>query len=182
MSDPREALGALVREVWAEWAKEQDDPKPSWLVPWEELDEGQREADMRIGATVSAVAVAAERERQHFPRDGVYVRPAAYDVSVWPEAEECIDSETWKVTVEYRGHGLWAVCRAVRRCLNAAGEWDYEMRPSERDDEWLAAHRFPLDAALDLAREHAPHVKINGMTATEVLARHQERHPEGCDG
>jgi len=27
-------------------------PKPSWLVPWEDLDEGQREVDMRIGVTL----------------------------------------------------------------------------------------------------------------------------------
>jgi hypothetical protein len=59
----RESLGALVREVWIEWAQEQPEPKPSWLTPWGELDEGQREVDMRIGATVAAVAGAAERER-----------------------------------------------------------------------------------------------------------------------
>ena len=111
----------------------------------------------------------------------IYTRPTAYDVSVWPEAEECIDSDTWKVTVEYRGHGKWAVMEGPY-CLSAAGEWGYEMRPSERDDEWLATHRFPLDDALDLARKHAPDVTVNGMTATEVLARHRERHPDGCDG
>jgi hypothetical protein len=36
---------------------------------------------------------------------------------------------------------------------------------------------------LDLACKHAPGVKINGMTATEVLAHHRERHPDGnCRG
>ncbi|MEV0826414.1 hypothetical protein [Nonomuraea rubra] len=35
--------------MWVEWAREQSDPKPSWLLPWEELDDGQREVDMRIG-------------------------------------------------------------------------------------------------------------------------------------
>lgn len=49
-----EALGRLVREAWVAWAREQDDPKPSWLVPWEELGDGQREADIRIGEAVAA--------------------------------------------------------------------------------------------------------------------------------
>lgn len=113
--------------------------------------------------------------------DGVWARVRSYDVSVWPDDIECIDSETWKLTVEYRGHGKWAIVRG-RSCLGSNGEWDWEMRPSEREDEWLAAHRFPLAEALDLARRHAPAVKINGMTAVEVLARHREQHPEGgCD-
>lgn len=46
---PRELAGRLVRQVWTEWAREQPDPKPSWLLPWEELDDAQREVDMRIG-------------------------------------------------------------------------------------------------------------------------------------
>jgi len=54
-----EALGALVRSVWVEWAREQPNPKPSWLIPWEDLDPGQREVDMRIGEAVAA----AERKR-----------------------------------------------------------------------------------------------------------------------
>ena len=55
----REDLGRLVRETWIAWAREQPDPKPSWLVPFDDLDEGQREVDMRIGEAVAA----AERER-----------------------------------------------------------------------------------------------------------------------
>jgi hypothetical protein len=58
MPDDREALGRLVRETWVAWAKEQYRPKPSWLLPWEDLDNGQREVDMRIGSAVAAQAVA----------------------------------------------------------------------------------------------------------------------------
>ena len=50
VTEPRELVGRLVRQVWTEWAREQPDPKPSWLLSWEELDDGQREVDMRIGA------------------------------------------------------------------------------------------------------------------------------------
>lgn len=59
MADPREAFGRLVRETWVEWAREQPDPKPAWLTGWNELDYGQREVNMRIGAAVAA----AERAR-----------------------------------------------------------------------------------------------------------------------
>lgn len=54
-----ESSGRLVRQVWVDWAREQPDAKPSWLVPWEELDAGQREVDRRIEIAVAT----AERER-----------------------------------------------------------------------------------------------------------------------
>lgn len=55
----REELGRVVRGVWVTWAREQADARHSWLVPWDDLDDGQREVDMRIGEAVAAV----ERER-----------------------------------------------------------------------------------------------------------------------
>ena len=54
MPDDRETLGRIVRETWVAWAKEQPDPKGSWLTGWDELDGGQREVDMRIGEAVAA--------------------------------------------------------------------------------------------------------------------------------
>lgn len=54
----REDLGRIVRETWVKWASEQPDPKPSWLTEWEDLDDGQREVDMRIGEAVAAAACA----------------------------------------------------------------------------------------------------------------------------
>lgn len=54
----REALGRLVRETWVAWAREQADAKPSWLLPWEELAERDREVDMRIGEAVAAFVTA----------------------------------------------------------------------------------------------------------------------------
>lgn len=57
----REELGRLVREVWIMWAREQPNPKPSWLQPWEALTEPEREVDRRIGATLEEVGRAAQR-------------------------------------------------------------------------------------------------------------------------
>lgn len=45
-------LGKIVRNAWIEWAKEQSNPKPSWLVPYEELSQPDKDADIRIGKAV----------------------------------------------------------------------------------------------------------------------------------
>lgn len=50
--EPRELIGRMVRQIWVNWAQEQPNPKASWLLPWEELDKGQQEVDMRIGAAL----------------------------------------------------------------------------------------------------------------------------------
>jgi len=55
----REALGRLVREVWIAWAREQPNPKPSWLVPWEGLSEPDKEVDRRIGERLAAEGARA---------------------------------------------------------------------------------------------------------------------------
>ncbi len=51
--EDRDALGRVVREAWTIWAKNQPDPKPSWLVPYDLLPETDREADRRIGEAVA---------------------------------------------------------------------------------------------------------------------------------
>jgi hypothetical protein len=95
--------------------------------------------------------------------------PTAYTVTCLPD--ETPDANSWELTVEYRGRGLWAIKR-WSNCLSRNGEWDYEHIPSEREDEWLAEHRFPLEEALELAKKAAPDVIVNGMTAADVLAWH----------
>lgn len=49
MTADREALGRLVRETWVTWAREQPDPKPSWLVTWDGLPESDLVAERRGG-------------------------------------------------------------------------------------------------------------------------------------
>lgn len=51
----REFLGRLVREVWVVWARDQEDPKPHHLAPWDALGEGDREVDRRIGETLLGI-------------------------------------------------------------------------------------------------------------------------------
>lgn len=88
-----------------------------------------------------------------------------YEVSILPRDD--INRSAWSLNVAYRGHGLYAVI-AHRCCLSSSGSWDYEAIPSEREDEWIAEHRFPLEEALRLAAEHAPNVVCNGKTAVEL--------------
>ncbi len=75
----------------------------------------------------------------------------------------------FSITVEWRSEGRWAVCR-FRQCLDANGEWDFERSPSNREDEWLDAHRFDLDTALWLAQQAAPTITVNGYSIADVLA------------
>lgn len=99
----------------------------------------------------------------------VKTRVTQYVVNAHPDPES-LDGSIFDLTVEYRGNDLWAVCRHGR-CLDASGRWSPEPRPGERDDEmWLAMHRFPERAALDLAAQWAPFLKVNGHTPREAWA------------
>lgn len=61
----REELGRAVRQVWVAWAHEQPAPKPSWLLPWEALDDGQREVDMRIGEALHETGRRAQDKQSN---------------------------------------------------------------------------------------------------------------------
>jgi hypothetical protein len=50
----RDDLGRIVRKAWVRWARMQPDPKPSWLVPYDELSEADKEADRQIGEAVAS--------------------------------------------------------------------------------------------------------------------------------
>jgi hypothetical protein len=97
-----------------------------------------------------------------------FVEATRFEVSLFPADD--INRSAFTIDVEYRGHDRWAVVRH-RQCLNAAGEWSYESIPSEREEEWLAAHRFDLATAQQLAKQAAPHLIVNGRTALDVYRR-----------
>lgn len=78
------------------------------------------------------------------------------------------------VTVEHRGRGTWAVLWGGL-CLGADGEWDYEPSSSNREDEWLATHRFSEREALQRAAEQAETVTVMGRTAADILAQDEAR-------
>jgi hypothetical protein len=55
MDDYRDTLGRVVREAWVGWAKTQASPKPSWLVPYDDLSVADKEADRQIGEHLARV-------------------------------------------------------------------------------------------------------------------------------
>lgn len=104
-----------------------------------------------------------------------YQRVTRYNVSALPEGFS-VDSHCWDVTVEYRGHGKWAVLQGSC-CLGDDGEWSWEPLPSSREDDWLEHHRFTEEEALRLAGEHAWDVCINGLTPVDLIRLHPEAKP-----
>ncbi|RCH70507.1 hypothetical protein DT019_03180 [Streptomyces sp. SDr-06] len=96
------------------------------------------------------------------------VQATRYEVSLLPE--DNINRRHFTITVEWRGDDRWAVCR-FHECLGKDGAWEYEPRPSERDDDWVEAHRFGLDSALALAKQAAPDLVVNGHTAADAWRR-----------
>lgn len=107
------------------------------------------------------------------------VQVTRYEVSVLPEDD--INRSVFTVNVEFRGTDRWAVVRHGW-CLDSNGGWDYELRPSEREDDWLESHRFDLDTALRLAREAAPGLIVNGHTAVEAYQRTHPVSPVAAGG
>ena len=56
----RDAGGRVVREAWVRWALTQPDPKPSWLVPYDDLSEPDKEADRQIFEACAGRAPSAD--------------------------------------------------------------------------------------------------------------------------
>lgn len=114
----------------------------------------------------------------HHPTVEPIVQPTEFEVNCLPE--DGIDSHVFALTVRYRGEGRWAVQRGEHACLGADGEWANGIKPYGRGDGWLAAHRFDLDTALRLAKEHAPKVTVNGFTVADALAMRERRNGDGA--
>lgn len=113
----------------------------------------------------------------------VHTRATTYTVTCLPD--DPIDPGDFDITVEFAGavtfdgprpeNRQWAVRRRSRWCLSHGGNWDLETSDSRCDDDWLAVHRFDLETALRVAAEQAPLVRVNGMTAAQVLAWRAEQ-------
>jgi hypothetical protein len=98
----------------------------------------------------------------------VFVEPTEYTVCALPLDHS--EAPTFMLTVAWGSPDRWAVRRGPY-CWHTDTGWDYERRPSERDEAWKSETRFPLDEALRIAREQAPLVRVNNWTPAEVLER-----------
>lgn len=83
-ADLRDHLGMLVRDTWITWARLQPDPKPSWLLPWEELTEPDREVDRLIGVRLY-LAGLGQWAGQAADFDGILKGPTTDG----PQTDEC---------------------------------------------------------------------------------------------
>ena len=77
LNPDREALGKLVREVWVQWAKGLENPKPSWLVPWEGLAEADKEVDRRIGEVLYRQGFTNSLQQEQF------IKGTNYEHGLW---------------------------------------------------------------------------------------------------
>jgi len=100
----------------------------------------------------------------------VYVTPVGYRVTVMPEAclrHERSDLHWWNLRVQ----SVAALFHLDSDDWLVTNEQQYV----------LGAYPSP-GAALDAAREFAPKVTLNDLTAVEVLVRHRERGLGCCRG
>jgi hypothetical protein len=96
----------------------------------------------------------------------IHEQVTRYAVSVIPDGHPL--RRHFTITVDYRGEHRWAVLYEGS-AMSRDGGADHEPLASNRDEEWLAAHRFAEDEALALARELAPQVRCNGRTAEQAM-------------
>lgn len=61
----RDTLGRMVREAWVRWAETQPNPKASWLLPYDELAEPDKEADRQIGEAVARFTLLGDSSRTY---------------------------------------------------------------------------------------------------------------------
>lgn len=59
----RDELGRKVRDAWVRWALTQPHPKPSWLVPYDDLTEADKEADRQIGEAIARWTLIGDAAR-----------------------------------------------------------------------------------------------------------------------
>jgi hypothetical protein len=73
----REFLGRVVREAWVKWAQQQSNPKPSWLAPYDELSEVDKEADRQIGEAVTQWVLSIKSATWEVTAEKVAAEPVA---------------------------------------------------------------------------------------------------------
>lgn len=106
------------------------------------------------------------------PAPEVHVRATKYVVSCLPDGNP--DEDVWGLTVEERSPGRWAVL-SRGFCFDVNGDREYEANVTGRTAEFRVRFRFDFETAMRLAREFAPTLTCNGLTATEVAERWADR-------
>lgn len=88
----RDDLGRFVREAWVRWAETQPDPKPSWLIPFDQLAEPDKEADRQIGEAVARWTLIGDAATPQAPNDEVRAALEEARAYVARKAEDAFDT------------------------------------------------------------------------------------------
>jgi len=78
------------------------------------------------------------------------------------------------VYIKWRGNpsnnigDFWTVMTRHEECISRTGELSYEMRPSERTDEWKSQNRYSLAEALELAAKYVDEEVKNTLSVFEL--------------
>lgn len=59
----REVLGRMAREAWVRWAQTQPSPKDSWLIPYDSLNEAEKEAHRQVGEHLARWTLVGDAAR-----------------------------------------------------------------------------------------------------------------------
>lgn len=100
----------------------------------------------------------------------IVVHPRWYDPDGTFDPVKRENAMSFNIYVVQRGgpaSDSWAVVDERNRCYSVENGWEWEPRPSERDDEFIKRARFPLSTALTLAEAAVMTLKINGRTGEE---------------
>lgn len=184
----RERLGFLVRVIWMNWASEQPNPKPSWLIPWIQLAEPDKEVDRRIGeqlydagykqaiidnrASLDAAREELRQEREKLADEKqrrVYYQDIVYDVC--NQLDNCgfegktvcgtLNSPSNQVTdrLSTLSKQLADAKEAIKPVLSAAKLFD---------DDYMSKHFKPgcqCEMILTIAEIRTLHAVVNPTTA-----------------
>lgn len=196
----RDRLGRRVREVWVMWAQQQRDPKPTWLVGWDDLPEPDREVDRRIGSALWAdgfadglnaapapdlpTTVQADRDAEYQPCSHECNGCPTCDPGLRPEdrdAGQVTDAMVEAALAEYRisDHDGKALVRAMLRAALAARQSaDTEARGVERVEWGVQKRCYPLGTGYRIyggdeedARAAAPKVIGSGAYVIRRVIR-----------
>lgn len=89
------------------------------------------------------------------------------------------------IKVEQRGRmgtERWAILDNPFCYNRVTQEWEYEVRPSERDDDWMAQTRMLLGEALPLAKRLCAEKKVQALNQiSQILAIRAMRAEENGD-
>lgn len=120
----RDQLGRFVREAWVRWAQTQPDPKASWLLPYDELAEPDKEADRQIGEAVARWTLIGDASSHAM----------AEMVAAAPDAREA--EEPWAANVRLNAE----VARLRKALVREEAAHTATMREAAHLREALEAH------------------------------------------